>query len=121
MVIAILVLYHDWVATFISKYEGVAADQRHLCLKDRLTVLLAVFDDQKLLELQIELGVPVVSDSGDAMVLSIIDLPVVASLLSLIHLRNTRTPLGYTVAAERLPEHFHVGKVFIRAISFELL
>ena len=123
MMIIIFVFYHDGItALLLLKDELVASNKGHLAFENALTILFAVFNDQKLLKLQIKFGISVVhDDSSNTIILSAIDFSVNSCLLFLVHLSSYRAPLWIVITKERLSKHFDIEEVFIRTIFLKQL
>ena len=120
-IIAFLIFYHDWIVIFICENKAAASNMEPsghaLAFQDALTTLLAIFNNQMLLELRIKLRIPlhfVCSDSSDTMILSSICLFINSFLLFLVHLCYW-APLWLIIIKERLSKHFDI-KVFFRSI-----
>ena len=119
-----LIFDHDWIGDIVAallllENEG-ACDIGHPALDDALTVFLGVLDHEKLVQLHIEFGAPVVlADSSHAMILPVI-CPSVNPLLLFLVQSRCRAPMRM-ITAKRLTKHLFILKVFIWTIFLELL
>lgn len=111
---------------FLLENKRITSNKGHLTFKNTLTILFAVFNDQKLLKLKInlvfffEISVGN-SDSSHAIILSTVSFPIDPFLLFLVHLRCYWAPLWVIITTERLSKNFDIKKVFIRTIFLKLL